>query len=137
MSRNLASTDCYYCDGEVVLDEKPRPITKEDYGSYDEYVGMLVANATCSICEAKYLAWVNRSYMYNQPVPDDQPFGDLSFRSTFNDEPGIVDLPTYKIKRIVTYEKTPWPICADCGTPYTYASKDYCYECDVRARKTS
>lgn len=126
MSRNLAMTHCYYCHEEVKLDEEPRPITKEESGVYyDEYATMPVANATCTICEAKYLAWTH--------YPDGQigegPFVDLSFRSTFNDEPGVPDTPRWQIKRIVTFEKTPWPTCSTCKAPYSYAGSTYCYEC--------
>ena len=62
MSRNLASTHCDFCGAYPVLIEDPRPITKEEAGRYfNEYEGMLVANADCPFCWAKYLAWVDES----------------------------------------------------------------------------
>jgi hypothetical protein len=63
---------------------------------------MSVANAECPVCKAKYLAWVypptkgrhaGRSYYHNGA------FYDLSFRSTFNDEPGESDLPVFEAER--------------------------------------
>lgn len=36
MSRNLGRTDCDFCGGLVTLDEKPRPITREEAGPYYE-----------------------------------------------------------------------------------------------------
>ena len=97
MSRNLCRTDCYFCEGVVLLQEEPRKIRSDDCGAYfDEYDGMIVANAECGDCEAKYLAWVYR----HPPIPPDWDgeFYDLSFRFTFNDEPGEDDLPRYKIE---------------------------------------
>lgn len=87
MSRNLARTDCYFCGGHVVDVEEPREITAEDCGAYLEtYAGMTVANAECRVCGAKYLAWVTTLFSWHGR--------DLSFRSTFNDEPGDADMPT-------------------------------------------
>ncbi len=61
MSRNLNSTTCDQCGHDVELIEKPRPITVKDAGSYfKEYEGMLVANAECPMCMAKYLALVDK-----------------------------------------------------------------------------
>jgi hypothetical protein len=106
MSRNLSRTDCYFCGDVPKLVEVPRPITAEEAGVYfAEYEGLLVANAECPRCGAKYLAWVDeRGYVRPElwcgmlvapRVPDDDiGFVDLSFRSTFNDEPGDADRPT-------------------------------------------
>lgn len=68
---------------------------------------MLVANATCPGCSAEYLAW-----MYDIPGRRHRKEGgiqDLSFRSTFDDEPGIPDLPIglhWDSDGWVTYYKT-------------------------------
>ena len=104
MSRNLLRTDCYFCGAAVVLTETPRAITEQDAGYYyDEYRGMVVGNAICVSCQAKYLGWVvdspwfaHQHKIVGRVGSDDTgklvPF-DLSFRSTFNDEPGAQDLP--------------------------------------------
>jgi hypothetical protein len=100
VSRNLCSTSCTICDETPKLDGDPHPITEEEAGRYfDEYAGMIVCNARCPNCDAKYLAWVDerqrksihRPYRY---ADHDGAFVDLSFRSSFNDEPGPDDLPT-------------------------------------------
>lgn len=100
----------------MVLEESPRPITRTDCGVYfDEFEGMLVAFAHCYRCEAKYLAWIDGTkrkksfpshYPFMYPHPNAGMAQDLSFRSTFNDEPGPNDLPKYKI--VVKYEREPW-----------------------------
>jgi len=65
MSRNLGQTNCDFCGGRVSLDEKPRPITREEAGPYYDthhgygYAGGIFANATCTVCAAPYLAWVS------------------------------------------------------------------------------
>jgi hypothetical protein len=119
MSRNLCDTHCQFC-GEcdtVELVEDRRPIREDEAGCYfEEYEGMLVANAACNLCEAKYLAWVDERPLKRprfwlgvrrEPRHGD-PFFDLSHRSTFNDEPGEEDMPMYKVERVVTYKYTPW-----------------------------
>lgn len=96
MSRNLCQIECAVCGAEpITLCEDGRPITKREAGVYfREYEGMLVADAECPDCQARYLAWV-------KPAPGHkETFGyweygyyDLSYRSTFNDEPSDEDLP--------------------------------------------
>ena len=102
MSRNIGQRDCYFCPSKVVLVEAPRPVTQEDTGAYQsQYEGMIVANAECPACLAKYLAWVTGpagSNWNSLPRDEDQTHVDLSFRSTFNDEPGEEDLPRYKVE---------------------------------------
>jgi len=102
MSRNIGQRDCYFCPSKVVLVEAPRPVTQEDTGAYQsQYEGMTVANAECPACLAKYLAWVTGpagSNWNSLPRDEDQTHVDLSFRSTFNDEPGEEDLPRYKVE---------------------------------------
>lgn len=118
MSRNLCKTNCDACPAPfVALEETPRPIRKEEAGVYfDEFQGMLVANATCPACEAQYLAWVDErprkpirlpgGSMYFperfvDPEFDSLPYVDLSYRSSFNDEPGGVDdLPKYEVEYV-------------------------------------
>ena len=127
MSRNIGDTSCYYCHQEIKLDEEPRPTTKEETGAYyDEYATMPVANATCTLCEAKYLACIQYTDWAPAAPSGDVPFVDLSFRSTFNDEPGPDDTPRWKIGTVVTFEKTPWPTCTACEVPLPYAGTTYC-----------
>lgn len=103
MSRNLATTSCAICPVDtVVLEEAPRPITREDaYGYFDEYEGMLVANARCPMCLALYLAWVDESPRTKRSVyarePGEKGYFDLSYRGAFNDEPWIEDLPVFYV----------------------------------------
>jgi len=116
MSRNLCQTYCAFCPAPdtIKLVEEPRQITGEEAcGYFEEYEGLVVANAECTLCEAKYLAWVHERHRVRNPCtrlrPDAAPpFFDLSFRSTFNDEPGDEDMPTYRVEQIITYKKTPW-----------------------------
>lgn len=108
VSRNLCSTDCYYCGDTPTHDEQPRPVTQKDCGVYfDEFEGMVVANATCPSCEARYLAWVRAPARWSGSwgKDNDGAHFDLSFRSTFNDEPGLTDLPKYEVERRVTYQR--------------------------------
>lgn len=116
MSRNLADRCCYFCQGDIKPQEEPKPITEEETGShyFNEYRGMLVANAECELCEAKYLAWCSERTGMS---PTEDGVCDLSFRSTFNDEPGADDMPKYKITRHVSHTKEPWPTCEKCGKP--------------------
>lgn len=101
MSRNLGDTYCAICHSEdIVLEEAPRPIRREECGPYVHYVDELtVANAHCGECDAKYLAWV-RHVVPDSIVgafvrdPGSCGFVDLSFRASFNDEPAASDLPT-------------------------------------------
>lgn len=99
MSRNLGQRDCHFCPGDIKLLEAPRPIAREDCGVYfKEYDGMMVAKAHCTACLAKYIAWVSGGMYSNRPqLEEGQTHHDLSFRSTFNDEPGEDDLPRYKV----------------------------------------
>lgn len=95
MSRNLAMTCCDRCRAPSVrLDEAPRLITVAEAGPYyNEYRSLKVANATCPRCQAQYLAWVSGLPHYYCWVDPDDGYFDLSYRSTFNDEPGLDDLP--------------------------------------------
>lgn len=118
MSRNLGQTSCYFCHGRVVMTEEPRVVTPDDVNGYYEerdgygYVGMVAAHAQCEECEARYLAHVDmtncpgygRYEQLRKRVGVD--FFDLSFRSTFNDEPGPDDMPRYRI--VTTRTRVPW-----------------------------
>lgn len=103
MSRNLCQTNCAACScEEIALEEAARPITASEAGAYfDEYEGMLVANAHCSLCKALYLAWCDEVKRIRNPwrgrEVNERGFGDLSWRHAFNDEPSIRDLPLYVV----------------------------------------
>lgn len=103
MSRNLCRTGCPCCDGQPVLTETPRPIREDEAGAYyHEYQGMMVAEAECPDCHAKYLAWVTGHVHCDRMrwAAQGLPYVDLSYRSTFNDEPGPEDLPTHDVIRV-------------------------------------
>lgn len=92
MSRNIGDCACGYCRCEIELEEAPRPLTEsEAHAYYPEFAGMMVANARCPDCEAKYLAWIDS--IPNRRTDPSRLVQDLSYRSTFNDEPGEEDLP--------------------------------------------
>jgi len=120
MSRNLGRTNCRFCYGRIVLEERARHITRGECGAYwDTHEGLYVAKAHCFECEAQYLAWIEErttSYglgiRYQASTIREFGFFDLSFRSTFNDEPGEEDLPKYVIRTVRTRE--PWPTCPRC-----------------------
>lgn len=123
MSRNLMRTDCDFCQGVVALVEEPRRVTREDVGGYFEtrggfgFAGMVAAHAACIDCEAQYLAWVSVDDCdgYRGQLggcPDGCRFFDLSFRSTFNDEPGPEDMPRWRVERVVAATTTRHPIDA-------------------------
>lgn len=87
------------------MTEEPRLITKQDCHNYfDEYKGMTVAFAECPACLARYLAWVKPppNKQFSREIDSDQKFYDLSFRTSFNDEPGERDLPVYDVKKVYT-----------------------------------
>ena len=109
MSRNLCDTACRICCGEVKLEGEPHPITADECSGYvDEYIGkLIVANARCESCNAKYLAWVavvpgsrmDCGHWKRRGEWDDRPFVDMSFRRAFNDEPAPEDLPSPEMLR--------------------------------------
>lgn len=103
MARNLARTDCAQCGyARVKLEQSPRPISYHEAGRYfEEYEGMMVADAHCPVCQTKYVAWVRR-LPHLQPNPE-LGYADLSYRRSFNDEPGDDDLPF----RVETFEGDP------------------------------
>lgn len=117
MSRNLCRKDCHFCGGVVVLEERPRPITKEDAGVYfDDYEGMVVANAHCEDCEALYLAWVDETKRlkyasFARQMYEGDTHVDLSYRHAFDDEPDDEDLPKFEMIRV----RREIPVCTACG----------------------
>ncbi|MBU2595831.1 hypothetical protein KJ713_03310 [Patescibacteria group bacterium] len=103
MTRNLGRTSCDRCGHPVVkLDSEPRLITRKEAGiDFDMFEGLMVAEAHCPICKAKYLAWVDETQTsyYGHPMgsithPNRVPEGyfDLSYESTFNNRPSEHDI---------------------------------------------
>lgn len=112
MSRNLNSTTCDFCGHDVELNENPRPITVKDTGIriFKKFEGMLVADAECPMCFAKYLAWVDEATMVGNKHHHRSPnrYGgivDLSFRKSFNDEPHEEDLPAYEVQQVISWHR--------------------------------
>lgn len=103
MSRNLCTTTCDECDSEIEVEEPPRPITREEAGVYfAEFEGMHVANAHCPKCRTKYLAWFTRRSPFGDLRLGEvgSEHNDLSYRSSFDDEPGESDLdPSFQWDR--------------------------------------
>lgn len=125
MSRNLCSTECHRCNADSVkLDEAPRFILPKEAGAYfDEYDGMLVANATCPTCDARYLAWCSPApgmRGWNDYERREYGYFDLSYRSSFNDEPGPGDLP----KPRVLVELDEWLLWHDINTDRVRRARD-------------
>ena len=100
MSVNLGSRACALCHyPEMVLSGKRRKFQKEGRLST-----VKVRDASCPICGAKYVAWVD-GFFFTQsnicvPVNDGGfDYTDLSFRSTQDEEPGEYDKPTRRVRR--------------------------------------
>lgn len=97
MSRNLCKVECDRCNHHPVkLLEQPRPVTEDDTGRYfDEFdsQNLTVAEAVCPVCNAHYLAWCSIEGPYPREPLFEEEYFDLSYLSTFNDEPGEYDLP--------------------------------------------
>jgi hypothetical protein len=97
MARNLGQTACGQCGcDDIVLEEERRDITANDCGPslYRHYKGMQVAHARCARCGARYIAWMGEIKGRDLPMHPDAVtvIYDLSYRSTFNDEPGDADI---------------------------------------------
>lgn len=126
MSRNLCKTNCDWCGcDEVDLTGPEHQITPNEAGRYfSEFERMIVADAECMVCGAKYLAWVDERGRepWRHPLarldPSGEPyipdhvfdrhsapghFFDLSYRSSFNDEPGEADMGFASPKEIRGY----------------------------------
>lgn len=96
MSRNLNSVSCMRCRTEVRAAGQSYRLP-DDHWSMP---GLLLVDAECPVCQARYSAWVVdndcRGTMRRRHINQedkDRGFYDLSYRSTFNDEPGPGDLP--------------------------------------------
>jgi hypothetical protein len=107
MSRNLLSTECANCDSKyIVAEEEPRQITKEETGVYyDEFQDLKVFNAICNDCGAKYIAWHGTRRGMGRKTIGGVKFYDLSYRSTFNDEPGSSDIPERQKDKQPSHDK--------------------------------
>ncbi len=91
MSRNLARTDCRICTCAVKITGLPMVSNI----AYDG-LSIVFAHAECVACKAKYSAWLHSHSDQGRTSHRTDPTGifyDLSFRSTFNDEPGKDDVP--------------------------------------------
>lgn len=106
VSRNLGQITCDQCPSPVVyLLESPRPILEEEAAPYfREYEFMEVAKAVCPWCLAEYLAWVRWGKHGDEPTA--LGYFDLSYRSTFNDEPGDEDMAkrVVRVGTAITFE---------------------------------
>ncbi len=95
MSRNLCATECQQCGSRV-------KITGPSYKyNYCDSWSVLLADAECEICGTQYSAWTGpTSDHMDRDINRDlveRGFYDLSYRSTFNDEPGDDDIPAKQI----------------------------------------
>lgn len=103
MARNLGETSCQFCGAIPALEEAPRPITSgEAKVYYNEFCSLLVSNAVCPACGARYLAWMTEADGSKAGMVNG--IFDLSYRSTFSDEPRKVDLPKWEVTLI--YKRT-------------------------------
>ena len=92
MSRNLGRKDCKRCGEMLARLETPRQITKKEAGHYfNEFSGRLFAKVDCPLCGAHYLGWYYKGNSW------DFLLYDISFYSTFDDEPEDADLPAATI----------------------------------------
>lgn len=88
MSRNLGQVNCAVCGCEVTATGKPYRRDDDDARSN----GLLVCDAECTVCRTRYTGWLEYTPGSRWRTPD-TGFFDLSYRSTFNDEPGPDDIP--------------------------------------------
>ena len=101
MSRNLCRTDCHRCSGEVRVVGIPYYLPQTHFSRPN----MLAADAECVKCQTRYTAWMgpttkDKGDNYGAREVDlllmtEFGFFDLSYRSTFNDEPGESDVPPF------------------------------------------
>lgn len=127
MSRNLGQITCYFCGAEVRVTGVVHDILPAEAGVYfDEYEGMIVADAECSDCCAEYLAWLDETkrrryaafFLHDRRTDEKGRPVDLSFRSTFNDEPGPSDMPRY----VIVTEKRRAPVTTPEKPGYVFQS---------------
>ena len=94
---------CVYCEMPVTA---VGPVTKPTVEFVERYLGnnprdYHFAPAHCPACEARYMAW----FVFD--AEDDEFYiADLSWRSTFNDEPAPEDLPRYRVARTLVYQRS-------------------------------
>jgi hypothetical protein len=112
VAANIGDTCCKVCRGEVELEEAQRPVSRSDMGPSDfaEYnrKGLWVARARCSRCGTLYLAWIDVSAYRGCHLSNadrSRKLVDLSFRSSFRDEPTSRDLPSVEVLREVADEQ--------------------------------
>lgn len=79
-------------------------------GDFAEYnrKGLWVARAHCSRCGTRYLAWIDVSAYRGCHLSNadrSRKLVDLSFRSSFRDEPTSRDLPSVEVLREVADEQ--------------------------------
>ena len=101
MSRNLCKTICDVCGSPVRVTGAPRLVTNV-FGNFS------LADAECVACRARYSAWFADPHgSHGQRT--DVGFYDLSYRASFNDEPGEGDVPSGEVKvfRVVTVDGRP------------------------------
>ncbi len=108
MSKNIGSKDCRNCglvDTVVIIGAQ---MAWEQYYAWEgeaakHFRGMQIAQAECQYCQTRYMAWVwpSANMVWERPTfkpewsmddPPEKRFYDLSYRSTFNDEPGPSDI---------------------------------------------
>lgn len=104
MSRNISGTECEQCDvkesvaitGQLFFYEERFQDMPESWMQH--FKGTVMADATCQYCDTKYIAWIKPSPNYHgyRETENDRGFYDLSYRSSFNDEPGKDDIPQPK-----------------------------------------
>ncbi len=111
MSCNLGTKKCARClDDEVILLTCPVPALTYAFENRslslerlaerfpDMVAPHLFAQAKCLTCGAQYIAWVTPACKDHDGTEEFEwsaEIGDLSYRSTFNDEPGEWDLPEW------------------------------------------
>ncbi len=114
MAVNLGCTSCLFCGSEVLLDEEARRVTPREAALLPRHLHRArVADATCSECEAQYVAWFQTDGLNGPPGLSSEFFRDLSHRSTMSDVPDEVDLPMFVIDRVCV--RRTWPTCLACG----------------------
>lgn len=133
MSRGLSRDTCVRCgEAPVLEDPNGHQITEleaKTERNYEEFKGLIVSAAICPKCGARYLAWLSDQQCYGLRVtkyggpfyaPDihhQEPWPysikNLSFLSTFDDQPGPGDLPYHEADEL--------PVQCRCG-PYPLPS---------------
>jgi hypothetical protein len=123
MSVNLCDNKCHICGMPAIKVTGERYQGQQKRKGYDNH---WFADAECQVCGTKYTAWLsshhdnliagvcsarNNPYHADWFAKHDECFGclscdadffDLSYRSTFNDEPGDEDLPDFPVATVIT-----------------------------------